>query len=188
MKTKDFINIGVFTAIYFVIAFGFAMMGILGPIAMFAGYALGLIANGIVITLFKARVPKLGALALTGFIVGLLMFVMGHPWVVIIVAPVLGLLGDLCYAKNIKIMRILGYAIFSLWYVTPWFPVFIDRAAYRAYIVKSMGEDYAQSLEWFLNPMMICLWALAVFVLGLIGGLFGESVMGRHFRKSGAAK
>ena len=98
------------------------MMGFLGPIAMFAGYALGLIANGIVITLFKARVPKLGALALTGFIVGLLMFVMGHPWVVIIVAPVLGLLGDLCYAKNIKIMRILGYAIFSLWYVTPCLP------------------------------------------------------------------
>ena len=61
MKTKDFINIGVFTAIYFVIVFGFGMMGFLGPIAMFAGYALGLIVNGIVITLFKARVPKLGA-------------------------------------------------------------------------------------------------------------------------------
>ncbi|MDK8782037.1 MptD family putative ECF transporter S component, partial [Actinotignum timonense] len=31
MKTKDFINIGVFTAIYFVVLFGFGMLGVINP-------------------------------------------------------------------------------------------------------------------------------------------------------------
>lgn len=66
MKTRDFINIGVFTAIYFVLVFGTGMLGIINPAMMFVGYALGLIANGAVVMLFKSRVPKIGALALMG--------------------------------------------------------------------------------------------------------------------------
>ena len=49
MKTRDFINIGVFTAIYFVLVFGTGMLGIINPAMMFVGYALGLIANGAVV-------------------------------------------------------------------------------------------------------------------------------------------
>ena len=35
MKTRDFINIGVFTAIYFVLVFGTGMLGIINPAMMF---------------------------------------------------------------------------------------------------------------------------------------------------------
>ena len=70
MKTRDFINIGIFSAIYFVLVFGTGMLGIINPAMMFVGYALGLIANGAVVMLFKSRVPKIGALALMGLLVG----------------------------------------------------------------------------------------------------------------------
>ena len=79
MKTRDFINIGIFSAIYFVLVFGTGMLGIINPAMMFVGYALGLIANGAVVMLFKSRVPKIGALALMGLLVGSLMVITGTP-------------------------------------------------------------------------------------------------------------
>lgn len=188
MKTRDFINIGVFTAIYFVLVFGTGMLGIINPAMMFVGYALGLIANGAVVMLFKSRVPKIGALALMGLLVGSLMVITGHPWVVVLLAPVLGLAADFLFAKNSTVFRVLGYAVMSIWYVVPWFPVFIDAQGYYNYIADSMGTAYADSLRWFLSPWMIVVWGVGVFILGLIGGVFGNSLMARHFRKAGIAK
>ena len=188
MKTRDFINIGVFTAIYFVLVFGTGMLGIINPAMMFVGYALGLIANGAVIMLFKSRVPKIGALALMGLLVGILMVITGHPWVTALLTPLLGLAADFLFAKKSAVFRVLGYAVMSIWYVVPWFPVFIDAQGYYKYIADSMGTAYADSLRWFLSPWMIVAWGVGVFILGLIGGVFGNSLMARHFRKAGIAK
>lgn len=102
MKTRDFINIGVFTAIYFVLVFASGMLGIINPLMMFVGFALGIIANGVVISLFKSRVRKIGALAILGLLVGVLMMLTGHPWVVVILTPLLGLIGDFLYSKGKK--------------------------------------------------------------------------------------
>lgn len=188
MKTKDFINIGVFAAIYFVLVFATGMLGIINPPMMFVGYALGIIANGVVICLFKSRVPKLGSLAILGLIVGAAMMLTGHPWVVVLCAAILGLAGDFLFSQVSRICRILGYAIFSLWYVTPWFPVFVDAKGYYDYIVQSMGTAYADAMKWFLSPWMIVGWGGLVFLIGLIGGVFGNSILTRHFEKSGVAK
>ena len=107
MKTRDFINIGVFTAIYFVLVFGTGMLGIINPAMMFVGYALGLIANGAVVMLFKSRVPKIGALALMGLLVGILMVITGHPWIVALLTPLLGLAADFLFAKKSAVFRVL---------------------------------------------------------------------------------
>ena len=87
-----------------------------------------------VISLFKSRVRKIGALAILGLLVGVLMMLTGHPWVVVILTPLLGLIGDFLYSKGKKGFNILAYALFSLWYVTPWFPVLTDAAGYRQMI------------------------------------------------------
>lgn len=188
MKTRDFINIGVFSAIYYVIVFACAMLGIINPVMMFVGYALGIIANGVVISLFKARVPKLGALTILGLLVGVLVMLTGHPWITAVLTPILGFGADFLFAQGKKPLNVLAYAIFSLWYITPWFPVITDAKGYREYIVKSMGEEYTKGIDWFLSPGMIAAWAGGVFLLGLIGGVFGQSILARHFRKAGIAK
>ena len=119
MKTRDFINIGVFTAIYFVLVFGTGMLGIINPAMMFVGYALGLIANGAVVMLFKSRVPKIGALALMGLLVGILMAITGHPWVTALLTPLLGLAAHFLFAKKSSGFRVLGYAGMTVSYVVP---------------------------------------------------------------------
>ncbi|AHU89786.1 MptD family putative ECF transporter S component [Trueperella pyogenes] len=188
MKTRDFINIGVFSAIYFVIVFSCGMLGIINPPMMFVGYALGIIANGAVIFLFKARVPKIGALAICGLLVSAMMLMTGHPWITLVLAPLLGLAADFLFAKKTVVSKVFGYAVMSLWYVTPWFPVFVDVQGYYNYIAESMGTAYADSMRWFLTPWMVVGWGVAVFIIGLIGGVFGNSVLNRHFRKAGIAK
>ena len=48
LNTRDFINIGVFTALMFVIVFAFGMLGFI-PAAMYAGFLLSILVNGIVL-------------------------------------------------------------------------------------------------------------------------------------------
>lgn len=188
MKTKDFINIGVFSAIYFVVVFSCGMLGIINPLMMFVGYALGIIANGVVIMLLKSRVPALGALALLGLIIGLLMMLTGHPWIVVVLTPMLGFVADLLFKQGRASMRILGYAVLSVWYVVPWFPVFVDPKGYYDYVAQAMGTAYAERIAWFLSPWMIIGWGVIVFFIGLVGGAFGNSVLKKHFHKTGIAK
>ena len=94
LNARDFINIGVFTALMFVIVFAFGMLGFI-PAAMYAGFLLSILVNGTVFALFTARTPKMGALTIMLIIIEILFFVTGH-WVGgVAVAAVFGLLADL---------------------------------------------------------------------------------------------
>ncbi|MDK7584164.1 MptD family putative ECF transporter S component, partial [Lactobacillus crispatus] len=79
LNTRDFINIGVFTALMFVIVFAFGMLGFI-PAAMYAGFLLSILVNGTVFALFTARTPKMGALTIMLILIEVLFFVTGH-WV-----------------------------------------------------------------------------------------------------------
>lgn len=61
LNARDFINIGVFTALMFVIVFAFGMLGFI-PAAMYAGFLLSILVNGTVFALFTARTPKMGGI------------------------------------------------------------------------------------------------------------------------------
>ncbi|VEG29968.1 conserved hypothetical integral membrane protein [Actinomyces howellii] len=190
MTTRDLVNSGVFSAVYFVLLFSTGMLGVINPAMMFVGFALGIIANGVTLALYRARVRKVGAMAVLGVVVGLLMMLSGHPWYLFTISGLLGLVSDLIAAgRKFRDPRTnaLAYAVLSLWYVGPWLPMILNREAYRAYIADSMGQAYADSLAWFFSPTMLAAWGVCVFVLGLVGGAFGNSVLQRHFAKAGLA-
>ncbi len=191
MSTRDLVNIGVFSALYFVILFAAGMLGVFNPAMMFAGYALGILANGVTLALFRARVRKVGAMTVLAIICGLLMTLTGHGWYMALVSGLLGLAGDLIASRgNFTDPRLntLAYALMSLWYVAPWFPMVINKDAYYDYVAGSMGTEYADALTWFFSPTMLAIWAVCVFLLGLIGGAFGQRLIAKHFAKAGLAR
>lgn len=191
MKTltaRDLINTGVFSAIYFALTFLFGMLGLFGPAAMPVGAALALIANGVTIALFQYRVPKIGAMTLLGLIMGLLMTVTGHSWYSIVLAAFLGLAADgISYLGSWRrpLLQALSYAVFTCWYIAPVLPLFFNSEAYFTDIAIQMGESYAESFRQMLTPTFVIVWQCISFVIALVGGLFGQSVVRRHFSRAG---
>jgi energy-coupling factor transport system substrate-specific component len=187
---RDLINVGIFTAIYFVVFFSFGMLGFIGPWFSGLGYFLGIIANGVVIALYLSRVPKVGALTLLGFISSLLMLLTGHPWFTLVTSTGVGLVADLIAKagdhRNAK-LNALAYAVLSGWYVGPMLPVLWDTAGYGEYVAESMGQDYADAYLTVFGAATLPWWLLGFFGVGLVGGGFGQRTLRRHFARAGVA-
>ena len=73
LKVRDLVNVGVFTVIYFIVTYATGMLGMFGPWMIPIAGAFALLLNGIVIMLYLSRVPKFGALTITGLLIGIVM-------------------------------------------------------------------------------------------------------------------
>ena len=76
LKGKDLINIGIFTAIYFVVIMALAMLGFI-PIFMPTYSVLMPLLGGIVFMLFLTKVRKFGMVWIMTIIMGILMWLTG---------------------------------------------------------------------------------------------------------------
>lgn len=190
LSARDLINVGVFAAVYFVIMFGFGMLGLLSPVMSAAGYLLGILANGVVIALYLARVPKIGALTLLMVMVGLLMTLTGHPIYTLILSPLLGLAADVIARSGGHRSRwrnCVAYGVLSLWYVGPMLPIVWDTVGYREYVASSMGAKYAEAYVSLFSPTNLVIFGFLLFAVALLGGWFGQRLLERHFRRAGVA-
>ena len=99
MKGKDLVNIGIFSAIYFVIVFIVAMMGTI-PIFLPMLAVIVPILGGIPFMLFLTRVNKFGMIWIMSVIMGALMLLTGMSWQPLVVSVVTGLLAELVYKSG----------------------------------------------------------------------------------------
>lgn len=185
---KKAVNIGALSALYFVLVFGLGFLGILGPIFCFIAWAISIIVSGPVIMLLLAKTQSMGTITILGSVVAALMFITGHSWHVLVAGVVLGLAADLIVrAGNYRSsrMNILAYAVMSLWFISPLFPIFGNSEAYFADVARQMGQEYADGMRLLFTPLNLCIWAVCVFILALIGGYLGTKVMKKHFVKAG---
>ena len=80
LLTRDYISIGIFSLIYFVIAFVIGGIAQMTPATFpFMPMIVALFA-GSVFMLYTAKIPKSGSLAILGIIAGILLFVNGMFW------------------------------------------------------------------------------------------------------------
>lgn len=119
LDTKDLINVGIFTALYFAIVFIVAFVGYI-PIMMIIMPALCALIGGIPFMLFLTRTKKFGMVTIMGTLLGLLTFLLGRPWLSVLFGIIAGLVADL-YLKGTDYRSIgkapLSCGIFSLWIV-----------------------------------------------------------------------
>ena len=76
LQAKDLINVGIFTAIYFVIFFAGMMLGYIPIFIPLLGLVCPILC-GIPFMLYLTKVKKFGMVSLTGIILGLLNLIMG---------------------------------------------------------------------------------------------------------------
>ena len=188
LNGRDLINIGIYSAIYFVIVMAFAMTGLI-PIMLILLSSMIAIVGGIPFMLFLTKVKKSGMILIMSLIMGILMFVTGMTWMPIPFAAVTGILSELAYRgggyKSIK-SAVLTCGIFPLWAVGNYLPLFLQREQYFA-DRTSYGQEYIDSVMNFTSNWMFFVLVIMTFVCGIIGGLIGKVLLKKHFKKAGIA-
>ena len=190
LKPKDLITVGVFTAMYFVVFFGFGRLGLFGPAVHAIGIVLGSLANGIVFALYITRIRKPGMIFLTGIISSLLMVLTGHAWTTLVTAAVFSILAEIVLARGrYRSARAsaLAYGVFSLWVAGPILPLYYQHDAYIADIGKKMGDGYARAWETLFSPAFLLGLLAVVFVSSFLGGRLGQKMLRKHFMRAGIA-
>lgn len=185
---RNLINVGIFTALYFVALFASGMLGVIHPLMIFIGGILGVVVEAIICMLYVARTRAFGAYTILGLIIGLLMTATGHAWVTPLVATVLGFVADVItraggYVRTAT--NATGFAVFSLWAISPILPVIWASDAYFAHMRESMGDEYTSDLQSLISPMFLLGWMLIIALIAYASALVGMRVLRKHFQRAG---
>ena len=185
---KDLINVGIYSAIYFVIIMALAMTGYI-PIMMPMLCVIGPLVGGIPFMLFLTRVKKFGMILIMSAIMGIMMALTGMGLYALPVALVSGLIAELIW-KRANYSRagssILVCGFFNIWMWGNFIPLFVNPEGYFSTRTE-FGADYEAALTALLPPWMNPVLLVSCFVFGMLGGLLGRALLKKHFIKAGIA-
>ena len=186
---KDLINIGIFTAIYFVVVFAVACLGFI-PILMAAICGIIPLIAGIPYMLFLTRARKFGMITILGLLTGIIMFITGMGYFSIATGLICGLIADLIwksggYASASR--AVLSHGVFSCWIIGNFLPFLITADTYLPTVRAQYGDAYVDELMTYLQPEMYPVLLIACFVTGIIGGFIGRAILKKHFERAGIA-
>lgn len=187
LKVKDLVSIGVFAVIYFVLMFGVGMMGMIPILFLVYPTVLAIVA-GTVVMLFMTKVQKPWALFIFGMIAPLLMFAMGHTYVLPVFSLIIMIIAELIRKignYNSFKYNMLSYAVFSTWICGSLMQMLLVKEKYLEMTLGMMGKDYADALENLITYPHMALVALGAFIGGIIGAYIGKALLKKHFEKAG---
>ncbi len=188
LQAKDLINLGLFTVLYFVIGCCVAIPIGFVPIFLPILGSLWTLVTGIPFMLFLTKVKKFGLVTLMGVLSGLLMGLTGMGFWGVPMGLIFGLLGDLIIksgAYQSAKKGLLGYAVFSLWMVGTYIPMYFMAEASRADFAAGFGEEYADRVMSVMPMWSIVLVIAGIFLFALLGGLIGRKLLKKHFVRAG---
>lgn len=190
LTIPDLISIGVFTAIYFVLVavatFACALLPGVGNILLPAAAAL---ICGSVYMLLAAKLQKFGGITIMGLVMGLFFFVSGHFVLSFAANIVCGVLADLVAKMSSyrsKKGLLASYVVFSYGLTGPILPLWFMKEAYIANLT-ARGKDatYINTLFAPINGGSFVASMLAILMCAVLGGIFGQKMMKKHFEKAG---
>ncbi len=186
LKIRDLVTIGVFAVIYFVVMFGVGMIGVIPILFLVYPTILGIV-TGTIIMLFMAKVQKPWALFILGMLSPLLMFAMGHTYVLALHAVVVMLIAEMLRrVGNYKSFKYnaFSFAIFNTWICGSLMQMLWAREKYIE-MSMMMGKSYVDVLEKLITyPNMALVYAGAL-AGGAVGACIGKMLLKKHFEKAG---
>ncbi|WP_070971818.1 MptD family putative ECF transporter S component [Vibrio sonorensis] len=187
LRAKDLSTVAIYSVLFFVLMI---VIGFLGFIPIFIPLlaALAPLFGGLIFMLFLTRVNQFGMVSLLGLVNGLLMFVAGMGYWVVLTGAFFGLLADLLLKgsnyQNLK-AGVIGHALFSLWVVGNFLPFYLSRQSYFAMISEGYGQEYANALAKIMPYWLLPILALASIVCGYIGAKIGATLLNKQLARAG---
>lgn len=190
LLTRDYISIGVFSLIYFVVAFVIGGLAQMTPITFpFMPMIVALFA-GSIFMLYIAKIPKRGSLSILGILAGLLLLITGMFWMMSVFFVIFGLIADfICSTGNFKSFRknLFAYCVFAISPMGAYIPMVILPAQFDEFMRRKgdvssfVGIIHVIRANWWIIPLMI----LGTVVCAVIGGFIGKKMLKKHFEKVG---
>lgn len=188
LEVKDLVTIGIFAVIYFALMFGVGMIGLVPILFLVYPTVLGLV-SGVVIMFFMVKVPKPWALFILGMIAPLVMFVMGHTYVLPLHALVVMLVAELIRRSggyhSFK-ADALAFGVFNTWICGSLMQMLLAKETYLD-MCAMMGQDYVNQLERLITYPHMGIVYLGAFLGALVGAWIGRAMLKKHFIKAGIA-
>ena len=189
LQAKDFITIGIFTALLFVVEFACGILGFIHPYIVASYVVMIPIVGSIPMMLFYTKIEKFGMLSIMSVLLAIIMFVtgMGYLGAPLIIAS--GVIADLIAKsggyKSFK-KTIISYGVFCLWICANYFPVVVSAESYRKNLIDGgYSVEYCDNLFRAINSKTIAVLLVLCFVFGCVGALIGKAIVKKHFEKAG---
>ncbi|HEY0186637.1 MAG TPA: MptD family putative ECF transporter S component [Cellulomonas sp.] len=192
LRGRDFINIGIFSAIYFVLNFVFMLAGGIHPIMWILMPALIALTTGIPFLLMCVRVPKPGAVIVMGLITGIIYFATG-----MFTPLIIGMMAASCVVAEAvrwgtRYLSFAGntaaFAVFSLGMCGSPLPLWVFRDSFLTQIAdQGMSADYLASLEALSGTGTLVLMFAATIVLAVVGAVIAKKMFSKHLERAGLA-
>jgi energy-coupling factor transport system substrate-specific component len=189
LKARDFITVGIFTALLFVVEFACGMLGFIHPYIVASYVVMIPIVGSIPMMLFYTKIEKFGMITIMSVLLAIIMFVtgMGYLGAPLIIAS--GLLADFIAKsgdyKSFKKTAI-SYGVFSLWICANYFPVIVTADSYRQDLLDGgYSAEYCDNLFRAINSKTIAVLLILCFVFGIVGAFIGKAIVKKHFEKAG---
>ncbi|MGX7394499.1 MptD family putative ECF transporter S component [Carnobacterium mobile] len=191
LKVGDLINIGVFSALYFVCLSVGTLLGVVlipGGTHIFAPSFAALL-SGVVYMFLVTKVKKFGAISIVGILLALFYFSSGHFGPTFLASLVFGFLADFVAKKGNYASdkwNLVSYFVFSLGNLGPILPMWFMKEAYIQSLVER-GKDSGYitnvlaSFEWPVIAAVL----VSLVLFSIIGGVFGQKMVEKHFSKAG---
>lgn len=189
LNAKDFITIGIFTALLFVVEFACGMLGYIHPYVVASYVILIPLVGSIPMMLFYSKIEKFGMLTIMSVLLAIIMFVTGMGYLGAPLIILAGVVADLIARsggyKDFKKI-VISHGVFCLWICANYFPVIITADSYRESLVEGgFSAEYADNLFKAVNSRTIIVLLILCFIFGCIGAFIGKAVVKKHFEKAG---
>lgn len=191
LQVKDIMITGAFAALYFLcVGLGTAINLVFDRSGnMMYAPAFAAVLGGTVYMLLAAKIKKFGAISLLGMVMGGFFFLSGHFFASFLPGLLFGVFADVIalqgkYTSNI--WNLLSFIVFSFVNSGPIILMWLARQTYiESLVARGKTVDYINRVMLPMDASTISYFILIVVVGALVGGLFGQYLVQKHFVKSG---
>lgn len=189
LNGKDFMNIGIFTAVNLVISIAVACTLGMIPMGFLLLTVVAPVFIGIPTMLFYTKIKKFGMILIYAVINGIIMVLTGMGAGALLCGVICSFFAELILkAGNYKSknMCVIAYAVASLATAGNYLQWLHASDAWLQKKAGGYGEEYVSTISgYFGHAWLFPLLILLSFAGGLIGGLLGRAVLKKHFERSG---
>ena len=191
LKIKDIMTTGVYAALYFVcVALGtFVGVVLLHSTNMAMAPMFSALFGGVVYMVLIAKVAKFGSVTLVGMVMACFFFFSGHFVLSFVPSMLCGIGADMIAqlgSYKQKWLNLCSYIVFSFGNLGPIVLMWFAHDAYVQRLIEK-GKDMT-----YINNVMVpfdlnsVVWIFSIVTLAaIIGGLFGQHIVKKHFVKAG---